>query len=94
MRAIWRCRDTELNWVRMEIRLMPELMQLLIGTSMRRYFPAIGTAGLDRSRVRGWILVPRPPPMITPSTSLITDTGFSSFLASPSQMQDREGTRC
>jgi len=30
-----------------------ELMQLLMVISMRRYFPAIGTAGLERSTVSG-----------------------------------------
>ena len=35
------------------MRLMPLLMQLLIGMSMSRYLPATGTAGLARSWVRG-----------------------------------------
>src|SRR5438067_264626 len=44
------------------MRLRPLLMQLLIGISMSRYFPATGTAGLLRSLVRGKSRVPRPPP--------------------------------
>src|SRR5262245_22852408 len=39
-------------------------MQLLMGMSMRRYLPPIGTAGLLRSIVRGYSRVPRPPPRI------------------------------
>ena len=48
-----RCRLTELNWVRTKIRLRPEWMQLEIGMSIRRYLPAIGTAGLLRDLVSG-----------------------------------------
>ena len=40
--------------------VMPELMQLLMGMSMRRYFPAMGTAGLARSLVSGYRRVPCP----------------------------------
>ena len=47
---------------------MPELMQLLMGMSTSRYFPAIGTAGLARSFVNGNSRLPSPPPMITPNT--------------------------
>src|SRR5262249_1384544 len=47
---------------------MPLLMQLLIGMSRSRYIPARGTAGLLRSFVSGYSLVPRPPPKIRPST--------------------------
>src|SRR5512136_3020265 len=46
-------------------------MQLLMGMSMRRYFPAIGTAGFARSLVNGCRRDPRPPPMMTPRTSFI-----------------------
>src|SRR5881397_2427616 len=45
-----------------------ELMQLEIGMSTNRYFPARGTAGLDRSRVSGKSRVPCPPPITTDST--------------------------
>jgi hypothetical protein len=36
VRARWRLREVELNWVRTYTLLMPELMQLDMGTSMRR----------------------------------------------------------
>src|ERR1043165_6218758 len=42
------------------MRRRPELMQLEMGISTRRYFPASGTAGLERSRVRGKSRVPWP----------------------------------
>src|SRR5438876_551422 len=50
------------------MRLKVLLMQLLMGMSMRRYLPAIGTAGLLRSMVSGYNRVPRPPPRIKLST--------------------------
>src|SRR5437870_10401330 len=53
------------------MRRRPELMQLEIGISTRRYLPARGTAGLARSLVRGNKRVPCPPPMITESTLLV-----------------------
>jgi hypothetical protein len=43
-------------------------MQLEIGISTRRYFPASGTAGLERSRVSGKSRVPCPPPMMMERT--------------------------
>src|SRR5580765_1666431 len=39
--------------------------------SIMRYWPANGTAGLARSRVRGKSLSPAPPASRTPSVSLI-----------------------
>jgi len=45
--------EAELNCVRTKTRLMPEFRQLLMGMSMRRYFPPKGTAGLLRSLVSG-----------------------------------------
>src|SRR6266542_2191443 len=51
------------------MRLQSLLMQLLIGMSIRRYLPPIGTAGLERSMVRGYSRVPRPPPRIRLKTS-------------------------
>src|SRR5947209_5385219 len=48
-------------------------MQLLMGMSISRYFPAIGTAGLLRSIVSGYSRVPLPPPRIRLRTSLIAD---------------------
>src|SRR5262245_15630198 len=53
------------------MRLNPLLMQLLMGMSMSRYLPAMGTAGLLRSIVSGYSRVPRPPPRIKLSTSCI-----------------------
>src|ERR1700736_1500936 len=40
---------------------MPELMRLLRTKSTMRYFPPKGTAGLERSRVRGNKRLPLPP---------------------------------
>src|SRR5438128_1831291 len=51
------------------MRLQPLLMQLLMGMSIRRYLPAIGTAGLLRSMVKGKSREPRPPPRMRLSTS-------------------------
>src|SRR4051794_36408771 len=60
-------------------------MQLEIGISTSRYFPASGTAGLDRSRVRGKSRVPCPPPIIMESTLLIfTDVSFGAIISSQS----------
>lgn len=44
---------------------MFELMQLEMGMSTSRYFPAMGTAGLLRLAVSGNNRVPAPPPNIT-----------------------------
>src|ERR1700726_2006578 len=52
-----------LNWVRTKTLLNPEFKQLLMGISTSRYFPAKGTAGFDRSFVKGNRRVPAPPPM-------------------------------
>ena len=43
-------------------------MQLLIGISTKRYFPAIGTAGLLLDAVNGYKREPAPPPKITETT--------------------------
>jgi len=48
-------------------------MQFEIGISTRRYFPAMGTAGLDRAAVKGYNLEPAPPPRMTLSTSVEMD---------------------
>src|SRR5690349_17017955 len=50
------------------MRLRLELMQLEIGMSTSRYLPASGTAGFERSLVRGNKRLPAPPPMITART--------------------------
>lgn len=62
VRAKWRLREVLLNCVSTYILLIPLLMQLLIGTSMSRYAPPIGTAGLARAFVRGYRRDPAPPP--------------------------------
>src|SRR5260221_12861037 len=46
-------------------------MQLEIGMSTKRYLPASGTAGLDRSLVKGKSRVPAPPPIMTDRTLLV-----------------------
>src|SRR5579871_5464506 len=56
---------------------MSLLMQLLIGRSISRYLPAIGTAGLLRSCVRGYRRVPRPPPRIRLKTLCIGSPRFT-----------------
>src|SRR6185312_8934961 len=53
------------------MRLRSELMQLEMGMSTSRYFPASGTAGLARSRVSGNNRVPCPPPMMIDNTLLV-----------------------
>src|SRR5450432_25809 len=52
------------------MRRKPELMQLEIGMSTSRYFPASGTAGFARSFVSGNSRLPCPPPMMTQRTLL------------------------
>jgi len=44
----WRLREAELNCVRRKILSRPELRQLLMEMSTRRYFPPTGTAGFAR----------------------------------------------
>src|SRR5688500_17798600 len=70
-RAMWLLRLAELYCVTTKIWFSPELMQLEIGTSTSRYFPASGTAGLARWAVSGKSRVPAPPPRITESTRFI-----------------------
>ena len=57
------------------MRVMPEFKQLEMGISTNRYFPAIGTAGLERVAVSGNNLVPAPPPSITDNISLLISSG-------------------
>ena len=53
-------------------------MQLEMGMSTSRYLPASGTAGLERSWVRGNSRVPCPPPMMIESTfPILTDVNFA-----------------
>ena len=56
--------------VNTNIRLILELIQLEIGISTKRYFPAIGTAGFDLIFVSGYNLDPCPPPRIIANTFL------------------------
>ncbi len=64
-------RLSELNCVSTKILRMFAFRQLLIGMSMRRYLPPIGTAGLERLKVSGNRRVPRPPPRMIANTSSI-----------------------
>ena len=68
---MWRLSDAELNCVSTKIRLSPACRQLLIGMSISRYLPPIGTAGFDRMWVSGKSRVPRPPPRMSVSTSFM-----------------------
>jgi hypothetical protein len=65
-----------LNCVSTNMRLIPEFRQLEIGISTRRYFPAIGTAGLERLEVKGYKRVPAPPPRITAKIFFDMTIGF------------------
>src|SRR5215470_10493880 len=60
--------EAELNWVSTKIFFSPELRQLLMGTSISRYLPPSGTAGLERSCVSGKSRFPAPPARIIEST--------------------------
>src|SRR3979409_1084565 len=60
-------KDAELYCVKTNMRMTSELMQFEIGTSTKRYLPPRGTAGFDRSRVKGCSRLPAPPPRITAS---------------------------
>src|SRR5690554_6683112 len=55
-------KEAELYCVRTKMRLRHEFKQLDIGISTNLYFPAMGTAGLERIKVKGFNLVPFPPP--------------------------------
>ena len=63
--------EAELNWVKTNILLMSELIQLEIGISTKRYFPAIGTAGFERLSVHGDNPEPCPPPKIMATVLLL-----------------------
>ena len=62
--------DAELNCVKTNILLIFELIQFEIGISTNRYFPAIGTAGLDLFSVSGYNRDPWPPPKMILKTLL------------------------
>src|SRR6266404_1424086 len=57
--------EAELYCVNTNMRMTSELMQFEMGTSTSRYLPPSGTAGFDRSRVKGKRRLPAPPPRIT-----------------------------
>src|SRR5215210_5223816 len=57
--------EAELYCVSTKILRMSELMQFETGMSMSRYLPPSGTAGFERSSVRGDRRVPAPPPRMT-----------------------------
>jgi hypothetical protein len=57
--------------VNTNILVIPEFRQLDMGMSTSRYFPAMGTAGLERFDVNGNNLVPAPPPNITDKICLL-----------------------
>src|SRR5882762_2580157 len=67
-----RLSDAELNCVSTKMRRMSAWRQLLIGMSISRYLPPIGTAGFDRCWVSGKSRLPCPPPRMSASTSLFT----------------------
>ncbi len=50
------------------MRRRSELMQLLIGMSISRYLPPMGTAGFERAMVSGNRREPRPPPRMIAMT--------------------------
>jgi hypothetical protein len=67
-------KEAELNWVKTNILLIVLFIQLLMGISTKRYFPAIGTAGFDLDAVSGYKRLPAPPPSITATTVLLKET--------------------
>jgi len=69
-----------LNCVSTYIWRRPELMQLEMGISTMRYFPARGTAGLDRSLVRGKRRLPAPPPMMIAKVRCSMDRSFPEII--------------
>ena len=66
-------REAELNCVSTKILLMPELRQLEMGISIKRYLLPMGTAGFDLSLVSGYKRDPTPPPRIKQMNLLVID---------------------
>jgi hypothetical protein len=64
-----RLSEAELNCVSTKMRRMSACRQPLIGTSMSRYLPPIGTAGFERKAVNGNSRDPCPPPRMMASVS-------------------------
>ena len=69
----------------MKILEMSEFMQLETGISISRYFPANGTAGLERYFVSGYNREPLPPPSIIANMSSIKHPGnkMKNYFAKP-----------
>src|SRR5215213_6685654 len=65
---MWRCRLALLNWVMTKIWSMLACRLLLIGMSISRNLPPMGTAGLARWRVKGQSRAPCPPPRMAVTT--------------------------
>src|SRR6476659_7210937 len=86
---MWRFSDAELNCVSTKIRRMSACRQLLIGMSINRYWPAIGTAGFERSCVSGKRRVPCPPPRMIARTSLFTNISVAD--ATPANLLEFNG---
>src|SRR6185295_17839849 len=80
--------DAELYCVNTNMRITSELMQFDIGTSTRRYFPPSGTAGFERSRVRGNRRLPAPPPRITASRLCLAGIRWRGYKESPQGFKD------
>ena len=71
------------NCLHAGIRRMSACRQPLIGTSIRRYLPPIGTAGLERVAVSGNSREPCPPPRIMASVSLVMNGSSAQPGAAP-----------
>ena len=65
---------------------MSEFMQLEIGISTKRYFPAIGTAGFERLAVSGNNLEPFPPPKIMANVLILIFYVFARKVAISSSL--------
>src|SRR5258708_32492428 len=62
------------------MRRSPELMKFEIGISTMRYFPASGTAGFERSLVKGNRRVPAPPPMMMARLFSVIEAGVGRLI--------------
>src|SRR5688572_13075274 len=87
-----RLSDAELNCVRTKMRRISACRQPLMGTSMRRYFAPIGTAGLERVAVSGYSRDPWPPPRMMARVSFIMRWRLSHHVSSsrPRQLLQAE----
>src|SRR6185295_13439289 len=93
-----RLSDAELNWVRTKMRRMSAWRHPLIGTSISRYLPPIGTAGLERVAVSGKSRDPCPPPRIIASVSVVMTQEMAQHIAgernssTPCAVRNHRGT--